>query len=187
MTKKEIKKIISDAIGTKALCRVYMNFDPYYFYYYPLKMSNRLFLAAEEDDFILDGYTIRRFRDVKKTELKDDLCAEINKYEGNLDSLVCPDIDLTDWRTVFKSLDKLGRNIIIEDESDQDNGKFVIGRIENVCERSLYFRNFDSDGKWDDGPYEIQYSAITTVKIATRYADIFSKYISPLPENFGRI
>jgi hypothetical protein len=186
MTKIEIKKIISEAVGTRALCRVNMKYDRYACHYYPLKISNKLFLAAVEDDFILDGFTIRCFRDVKKAEFEDNLCAEINRRECIFNSVVHPDVDLTDWRTVFMSLQKFNRNIIIESENDLDNEDFYIGRIEKVSAKYLLLRYFDADGKWNNKPDKIKYSEITTVQIATRYADVFSKYLPPLPENFGR-
>lgn len=185
MTKSEIKKLFSESIEPKSLCRVFMNYDPNYYYYYPIAATDKLFLGALEEDFILDGYDIRRFRDVKKLQIKNDMCIQIEKQEKLPESINCPEINLNDWHSVFLDLEKLNRNIIIEDESVPEDTQFVIGRIEKVCARYLFFRHFDADGNWVEDPYKIPYSEITTVRFATRYVDVFSKYLPPLPENFG--
>lgn len=59
------------------------------------------FLAAKEDDFIINGFSIRRFSDIKKLELKDDKCVEILRAERVLEGITAPDIDLEDWHMLF--------------------------------------------------------------------------------------
>jgi hypothetical protein len=145
-----------------------------------------LFLGAAEDDFILDGYAVRRFRDITKAEIKNDICLDINIKEGVVDKIVVPDVDITSWETIFISLQKIGRNIIVEDESLDDDSQFAIGRIEAVYKNFIYLRHFDGDGIWQDAPYKIPYKTITSVSFGTRYVDIFSKYLGNLPDNFGK-
>lgn len=60
MTKKEVLELLRQAKSPRQRCRVYLKEEPYYRHYYPLKVSERLFLGAEEDDFILDGYCVYR-------------------------------------------------------------------------------------------------------------------------------
>ena len=87
-------------------------------------------------------------------------------------------MDLSDWYSVFLSLQKMGKNIIVEKESlDDDEWEFAIGRIEKVLKNKVLFRHFDADGIWQDEPYEILFSQITTVTFGSRYVEVFSKYV----------
>ena len=181
MTKKEIKEIIKNGIAPVKLVRVFMSYDANYRYYLPLKASDKLFLGAAEDDFILDGYCVRRFRDVKKAECKDDKCLEILHREGIIAALACPEVDVTDFYTVFSSLQKLGGNVIVEKGSlDEELWEFTIGKIERVCKNKVYMRGFDADGIWDEEPTEILFSNITSVTFGSRYVEVFSKYVPKL-------
>ena len=67
-----------------------------------------------------------------------------------------------------------GYGIFIENEL---SGEFAIGIIEKTFKNKLYFKSFDADGIWDDAGLEIPYSQITTVKWATRYAEVWQKYL----------
>lgn len=89
-----------------------------------------------------------------------------------------PPIDISDWKSIFDSLMALGCFIIIENEI---SGEFAIGIIEKTFRNKLYFKSFDADGVWDDVGMEIPYSQITTVKWATRYADVWQKYLQRNP------
>lgn len=132
MTKTQIKELLERAIEPHKICRVFLRYDTFYRYYFPLITGNQLFLGAEEDDFILDGYSIRRFKDVVKAEIRDDKCLEIDTAEGLLDHLIIPDIDITNWQTSLLSLQIMGKNTIIEKESLNENEReFTIGRILN--------------------------------------------------------
>lgn len=178
MKKSEIKEIISSAIKPADLCRVYFKYDENYYYYFPLQTSEKLFLGVEEDDFILDGFSVRRFCDVKKVELKNDKCIDIIRAEGILNSISVPEIDLTDWHSTFLSLQRLDKNVIVERDSlSEDDYEFYIGRIEKVLKTKILFRHFDADGVWQDEPYEIPFSKITSVTFDSRYVSVFSKYV----------
>ena len=178
MKKSEMKELASKAIETKTLCYVNFRYDHYSLHHFPLKMSDRLFLGAKHDDFLLDGFEIRRFCDMTKIKFNDDKRNEILKAEGIVDALTVPDIDLTDWHSVFLSLQKLNKNIIVEKESlDDDEWQFAIGRIEKVLKNKIWFRHFDADGIWEDEPHEIMFSQITTVTFGSRYVEVFSKYV----------
>ncbi|MBR4934146.1 MAG: hypothetical protein IKV40_07805 [Clostridia bacterium] len=178
MKKSEIKALISGVSPMRELCRVYFKYDRNYRYCFPISVGERLFLAANEDDFIIDGFTVRRFADVKKVGIKNDKCIEIIKSEGILDKIEIPHIDVTDWHGVFDSLSKLGRNIIVERESlAEDESEFAVGKIIKVLKTKVLFKHFDSDGIWQDEYYEIPYSQITSVTFSSRYVEVFSKYV----------
>ena len=166
---------------------MFFRYDRNYWYYIPLIAGEKLFLGIEEGDFLLNGYVVRRFKDLRKVQIKDDICREILRDEGIIDGITTPEVDLSGWETVFQSLQKRDQNIIIQNESlDDDACEFAIGRIEKVCRKSVYFRHFDADGIWQPAPYNIPYSGITSVTFASRYVDVISRHLGPLPDNFGR-
>ncbi len=178
MNRLEIKEFINSAIEPKKMCRIFFKYNNYYSYHFPLMVSDKLFLSANEDDFILNGFSIRRFRDIKKVEFKNDKCEEIIKREGFLDNIDVPKIDIADWHSSFLSLSKLDINVIVEKESlDEDEWEFAIGKIVKVLKSKVIFKHFDADGIWQEENHEIPYSQITSVTFASRYVEIFSKYV----------
>ena len=178
MKKSEMRELVRSAIEPKDLCRMFFKYDVNYRYYFPFQVSDKLFLGAEEDDFVIDGFAIRRFCDFTKVQIKNDKCVEIIKNEGILSNISTPEIDLTDWYSVFLSLQRTGKNIIIEKESlDEDEWEFAIGCIEKVLKKKVLFKHFDADGIWQDDLLEIPFSGITTVIFGSRYVETFSKYV----------
>lgn len=181
MTKSEIKEIVNCSVNQRNLCRMFFRYGTYYRYYFPLISNDKLLLGIEEDDFILDGYSIRRYVDLTKVQIREDKCVEILKSEGIIDSIKTPDVDISNWETVFTSLQKMNKNIIVEKESlNEDECEFVIGRIDRVLKRFVYVYHFDADCIWQEEPFKIPYTEITSVSFGTRYVDIFSKYLDEL-------
>ncbi len=178
MKKNEMKELVCSAIATKDLCRAFFKYDTNYRYCFPLLASCRLFLSANENDFSIDGFSVRSFSDLKKISLRRDKYAEIVKSENVFDCVSIPEIDLTNWQSVFLSLQVFHKNIIIEKESlDEKECEFAIGRIEKVQKNKVLFKYFDADGVWQDGLLEIPFSQITSVTFGSRYVEIFSKYV----------
>ena len=178
MKKAKIIELLQRSVEQKPLLRIFLKYDAFYTYWFPFGASEKLLLAAKEDDFIINGFSIRRIRDIKKIEYKDDKCNEILKAEKVLDSLSAPVIDLTDWHSAFMSLQTLDKNIIFEHESlEEQEWDYWIGRIEKVKNKKVVFRHFDADGIWQKEPYEIPFSRITSVTFDSRYVNTFSKYV----------
>lgn len=178
MKRSKVIKRLSQCIGSRKICRVDMEYNPNYFYYFPLKVNDKFFLGAVEDDFQLDGYTIRRVKQVRKAQIRDDKCWEIDVAEGIVKEIVEPKVSIGNWRQIFRSLQTMNRCIIIEHESlDDDACDFYIGRIVSVRKHSVIFRHFDADGVWQPEAVQIPYSYITSVTFGSRYVDVFSKYV----------
>ena len=137
---------------------------------------------VNEDDFIFNGYSIYRFKDVTKVKIKNDKCDEMLRKEGLINTLAVPDVDITNWQSVFEGLLVIGQNIIIEKQTiDDEDSEFVIGNIEQIYKHFVYVQHFDADGVWQDEPYKIPYAEITNVIFANRYISVFSKHISDPP------
>ncbi len=178
MRKRDIKELIKNAINPRRICRVLMKYDEYYYHCFPLLAGDKLFLGANEDDFALDGFTVRRFRDTVKAEIKNDKCLEIAIKEGIVDNIDVPCINISDWYNVFVSLKAINKNIIVEKEdADEEECIFAIGKINRVTKTKVYFHHFDADGIWQDELWEIPFTEITSVSFGTRYVETFSKYV----------
>ena len=174
MKKQEKIDLIQKAIQETVICRCYFVYDQNYFYYYPNAVNEKFFLGQEEDDFLLDGYCIRKISQLKKIEVKDDKCQKINMLFGITDQVVDPGIDISSWQSIFESLSKLDTYIQIEDAFGE---LFAIGIIQKVLKDKLYFKHFDADGIWDEADLEIRYSQITSVSWGTRYAQYWKRYM----------
>ncbi len=182
LTADEIRIVLASAIEDPKICRVHFDYDPNYFYYFPIAVGKELFIGANEDDFSIDGYTIRRIEDIISVKIKDDKCLEIDIAEGLLDELDIPEIDISDWYSVFRNLKAANENIIIEKESDvPEECQFAIGRIAEVHGDFLLLREFDAEGYWLYDNTIIPFSQITSVTVNSRYVRVFSKYLPPCP------
>lgn len=182
MNKYDVSKVIASCIAAPALLEVKYTYNPYFDYAFPLAMSDKLFLAVCEDDFLLDGYTVRRLRDVTEAAPKDGGYLRIHRAEGTLSRLYRPPVDVTDWKTVLTSLLSSGEILIVEQEdADPKRGEFLIGKLLRVGAQSAELRGFDADGIWDDETTTVSFSQITSITFGSRYITTFAKYLPPFP------
>lgn len=187
MTHTEIRRLLTWAIPPRTLCRLRAFYMDDWRYYMPLNASKLLLLAAEEENFRFNGYTVLPFSDVDEAENAGGLYAKILEGEHIADELDPPQLDLSSWRTLFDDLDALGETVLVEGEDpDPDMNLFAIGRVEKVCASCVYVRHFDAEGVWEPEPWRIMYDEITSVTLRSRYGELMSKYLPPLPHNFKK-
>lgn len=182
MKKFEITAVLEEACKQTLLCRMFLKADPNCYNCFPLKKSEDLFLYMDEQDFRLDGYVVRRIKDVVEISSKVDLTNDILESEGVTSEIKKIDIDISTWDRVLSYLSEKRCNAIFESE-DRNSGQidFVIGRIEKKDDRYLFVRGFDVNGQWDEKPTRIAYSELVSVSFGTRYVEIFSKYLPVCP------
>ena len=174
MKKQEKLDVLSKAIKDTELCRCSFCYGQDDIYFYPDLLSKDFFISQEEDEFILDGYTIRKISHIKKIEIDESKIKDINKKNGVTLQVKSPKIDLTSWQTIFNSLKQIDTFLIIEDEKHE---LYAIGKIIEVMKNKLIFHDFDMDGKWSDNQLEMPYTTITTVKWETRYDKGWKEYL----------
>lgn len=178
MKKSDIKLLINNSIEQRQLCRIKFDYDDNTWFVFPLATNEKLFLCANEEEFILNGYSIRRFRDIEKVQYEVDKIFSMIKSEGVIEQVITPKVDMTDWKTIFSSLKEQNKNIIVENEkAEEDEYSFVIGRIIKATKTKVVMQHFDADGIWEEELYEIPYNKITSVSFDTRYVNVFSKYL----------
>lgn len=167
---------LSDRIMPHRMCRVFMDHDgDYYVNYFPIKVNEKFFLGAIEDDFQLDGFRICPLSRVRKVKPRDSKCLDINISEGVVDKLYTPNVSISGWKQIFRSLKGMNRYIMV----DTDHSIYV-GAIDTINKHSVILRHFDADGIWQDKPVKIRYKDIQSVTFGSRYVDVFSKYIPSL-------
>ena len=182
MTKNEITKVIAACIAAPALLGVRYTYNPHINYAFPLALSDKLFLAVCEDDFLLDGYTVRRLRDVTEATRNEGGYLRIHRAEGTLGRLYRPPVNITDWKTVLTALLSSGEILIVEQEdADPKRCEFLIGKLLRVGTQSAELRGFDADGIWDDETTVVSFSEITSITFGSRYITTFAKYLPPFP------
>lgn len=172
-TLQELREGLRALIEPRNVCGIEYEYSDGAYYGFPLAVGQQLFLMAVDDDFLLNGFTVRRLRDIYQIGDRKGIYQSIAEKEG-LTNFDAPKVDVTDWESVFRSLHSLGKNIIIEREYEPDF--FRLGRIEKVAQDHVLFRHFDADGIWHE-PAVISYRDITSVTFYDRYAGILSKYV----------
>ena len=166
--------LIASCIGTPKIVRTWFRYDENYWYYYPNAINERFILGQEENDFQLDGYHIRKISDLIKAEIKDDLCEQINIWNGVVSEIKDPGMDLSSWASIFHSDVLQDRWIIVEDVV---NRVFILGRIRKVCARYVLLESIDADGIIQDEPFAFPYSKIAHVAWNTRYSENWDRYL----------
>ena len=180
MKKSEIIQTINESIENKNLCRISYKYNDFLKFLFPLITNNKLFLSSIEGDFDFSGYHIGKISNIDTVDIRTngDRLFEIIKAEGLSKYFDVPDINLSDWKTVFESLKKRNGYIIVKCEKDYDTEyAFVIGKVVKITTKSITMKNFDCDGEWEEKAYNIPFSKITCVEFNTRYSNVFSKYI----------
>lgn len=177
MKKSKKLEIISLAKGTYDLCRCYFEYHANYWYFYILDYSEKFLFGIEENNFLLDGFQIRKISDLKKVEIKNDLSTKINKDRQILKKVPAPSVQLSSWYDIFCSLSKNTKYLIVENEHEKKNGSyFYLGKVKKIKKSSIIFSPFDADGKWFDD-VELPFSEITSVTFGDRYSKTYGEYV----------
>lgn len=168
--------MLSSAKGIYDICGCYFNYHADYWYFYILGCSDKFLFGAEENDFQLNGFQIRKISDLKKVEKKDDLCAEINRNAHIPENINAPDISLSSWHDVFVSLSEAAEYLIVENGYEKKNGSyFYLGKIVKIKKVPVIFSPLDADGIWQDD-VELPFSEMTSVTFGDRYSETFGRY-----------
>ena len=101
---KRSKKIsvIRECARNRHICRCFYEYDKSYWYYYINDFNDKFVLGQEENDFELNGYTIRKIDELQKVEIKNDICEEINRLNGVAGQIKAPKIDISSWQSILK-------------------------------------------------------------------------------------
>lgn len=146
---------------------------------YIVDHSNDFIVLQECDDFRLLGFNI--------LPIKDFIKIRYNNYDKYYDKIMCLEdekkniglkikVDLSDWKTIFQTLRKNKKNVIIECENTEIN-TFTIGLIKRITDEKVFIQYFNASGLLDTRFTKVEYRDISKVTFGDRYIDIFSKYL----------
>ena len=145
---------------------------------YIVDYSKNFVVIQESDDFKLLGFNIFPTQHISRIRYnnQDRYYDKILAWENEKDKLgLRTKVDLTNWKTIFKTFQKKKKNVIVECENP-DIETFTIGTVKRVTDKSVFILYFDALGLLDDKPTRIDYDNISKVKFDDRYIEIFSKY-----------
>jgi hypothetical protein len=181
-TIKKYDKLLKSYIGNKDFIRVEREFEEGELDVsgFLLNISKNFILMQKEEDFRLDGYYIipkHRFDSIRNNKF-DKTHKKILNKEGmtEKDYGIDIEIDLTDWNTVFQSLKKNDRHVIVECE-DMEEPMFLIGPIKRINKKSVSIQYYDATGLLDKKPTTVKFDDITIIRFDERYLNIFRKYL----------
>lgn len=165
---------------SKKCANFYFSFDNNFYNLIPLKVSDKLLLAAHDDDFLIDGYKIARLKHIEKVADKGSKYNEILAFEGISKGIKVPEINIENMRSICKHFLDKQQYISLEHESKNYEWNFAIGKIAKLTDKHIYFAHFDSMGNWEKKLLKIRYSDIFIIHFCDRYTETFSKHVTPL-------
>lgn len=147
--------------------------------------SESFIVFKEVDDFIVRGNLIIPIDSVVELRRnKNDMFVErIYKLEGITETINNENkIELKSWESIFKSIQKIGFNVIVKDEKPNEDS-FDIGPIIKVTKTNVSIQYFNACGILEDEPTKIKWNQITLVHFDDIYTNIYSKYIKSQTKN----
>lgn len=166
------------AVKSGQICRVYTEFEPEEpTRFLPLAISEGLVYMIKDGDPEAYGYSIRSLDVIEKVKLEDSEVKSGVREEKAAEQKA-PEVDITDWPSVFRSLGEYGRVVIVESEKvAKKDGRYAVGRIEKVGRRQVTIRYYGPDSVWENKRWKIPYENITWVTADSRYTKVLNQYV----------
>ena len=164
--------ILNRSKETRKMVTCYFTYDASYVHYYVLDVNEKFVCAAEEFDFMIKGYEIRKISRLQKCRMRNDKTDEINEIFGVTRQIEFLNINLSNWRSIFKYLHDLDDYVELECCND---GTCYYGKILKVNRSSILFWDFDADGVWQE-PIEIPFKDIDGVVWDSWYLNGWQDY-----------
>ena len=146
---------------------------------YIVDYSDNFILMQEVYDFNILGFLVIPIQTITKIRFNnsDKYYNKIMNLEGLTNKIENKHkINLTNWETIFKSIKKLGFNVIVENENPEKKS-FEIGPITKITKSFVYVRFISPIGYFEKDSTKINFDLITITKFNDRYVNIISKYI----------
>lgn len=151
--------VLNKSKETRKMATCYFTYDASYVHYYVIDVNKKFIFGAEEFDFAIKGNEIRRMSRLKKCKMRNDKTDEINEKMGLTRLIEFPNVDISNWKSIFKYLHNLDDYVEVQCDND---GTSYFGKILKLNRSSILFWDFDADGVWQD-PIEIPFKDIDGV------------------------
>ena len=146
---------------------------------YIVDFSKDFVVLQETDDFKALGFCIIPIQQITQIRYNnyDRYYDKIMTWENEKINIVLKTkVDLTSWKTIFKTFQRKKMNIIVECENPEI-GSFTIGKVKRVTDKNVSILHFDAAGFIDEKPTKVDNENITKVIFDDRYINVFKKYI----------
>ena len=173
MKREKIEKVLDKAVEKRGCVNCTMKHEDAYFNFIPLCRRDDFVLAAEDRDFMLDGYVVFTTDNIDRIDMKEGIYNYIMRRERVSADIKVPMIALGSYREVFDTFLKYGIPVSIYTKKG-----FFIGNVIKAGKNNVKISYFDAGGK-RFGPVKISYNDIYLICFGNRYTDIFSKYAEP--------
>lgn len=177
-----IRTLLESHIINKDYISIKKQGEDWHGQYIPLNISKTLLLCLSFHDFFPDGYEIIPLKQIVSITYSevDAFFGDIVKKEG-ANALIsnAPNIDLTDWASVFRFLMETQEIVSVDIGRD---GCLDIGKVKSVFADGIEIKRFDATGVWEAESRYDSYEYLTGVEIRNHYVKTFIKY---LPEEKG--
>ena len=155
----------------------------------PLKLSGNLMLVLYLYDFISDGYKILCLEDItecKKKEL-DKFHNYILQQQGvinNIDRI--ENLNIDSWKNVFCYMHDNEVMLDISLEKTESGRNFFVGKVEEVNDDNIMFREFTTLGIKKNKRKRLFYNDITLVSFGNKYSEMLDKYGTEYADYAGK-
>ncbi len=180
-----MKKSIAKHIENKDFVKVYIvdkedliitHFEGIIF-----EQSNKFIFMNDTNDFNFDGFIVLRKTDISEIKCTDNerFFKEIIDNEKITDLIFQRrrnlEFKLDNFQGMCNCLKNLNLPIIVECKYGNDK-RFLIGPINDVEDKKVRIKYFNSRGEFDIKPVSAKYKEITFLRIDSPYANMFYKY-----------
>jgi hypothetical protein len=179
MKKSKIREALTKSIELKQHLSFFRKFTSTRIHGYVLDFTDDLILIHQTSDLRLDGFAVLPFKTIKKIRHSD--YEEMYKYimdeEQLLNDLGIPyTIDITNWQTVFKSIENNNKFVIIECEQVWIK-RFLLGKLSKVKKKKVEMLYLEANGVFEEYATEQKYKDISIVRFDEVYINLFQKYV----------
>ena len=152
---------------------------------FPLILSKDLLFMSHIVDFHDEGFVIIRTEDITDAYSRESISfyEEICVNEGLLERAKQEIINnVIDFTSVLKQLFTYEKFVIIQCEMEDNETYFSIGKIIDIDEKNVTFRNFDLMGIWEETQRIVPLNTITLIAFCDNYSSVFYKYVKLFSE-----
>jgi hypothetical protein len=178
MKKSKIKEALTASVKLKQRLSFFRTFTRTRIHGYVLDFTDDFALIHQTDDFHLDGFAILPLNTIKKVRHSEfeDMYEYIMKKENYLNNLgIHYTIDLTNWQTIFKSINDNEKFAIIECEQTWID-RFLLGKLTKANKKKVEILYLEANGVFEEFVTEQKYKEITIVRFDEIYINLFQKY-----------
>jgi hypothetical protein len=178
MKKSKIREALTKSIELKQNLSFFRKFTSTRIHGYVLDFTDDFILIHQTDDFKLEGFAVIPLKTIKKVRYSDyeEMYEYIMNEEHFLNDLGIPyTIDLTNWQTVFKSIENNNKFVIIECEQVWIK-RFLLGKLSKIKKKNVEMLYLEANGVFEEYATEQKYKEISIVRFDEVYINLFQKH-----------